>query len=91
MTQRQFFIATDAQDAEFLLYGDPAKGMERGTFDVVTSRRHMDQQNLMLWRPLVAATTGEWPVCDVWVCDHENRRHEGGCRTNLGINFGGGA
>lgn len=90
MSDKTFFVATDAQGAEFVLYGDPERGMQRGSFDVVVSRGVLDRQNQMLWRRVAAELTGVWPECDVLVCDHEDRRHPGLCRTNIGITFGGG-
>lgn len=89
MTEQTFFVATDANGAEFVLYGT-AGDTTRGTYDVVASRAVLDRQNQMLWRRVVAQLTGEWPECDVMVCDHEDRRHQGPCRTFLGITFGGG-
>jgi hypothetical protein len=89
MTDETFFVAADASGHEFLVYGNPDKGL-RGSFYVVNSRTHLDNQNQMLWRRVVSALTGEWPVCELPICDHEDRRHEGNCRTNIGISFGGG-
>lgn len=89
MTDPSFYVAADSNGAEFVLYGQPDRPMERGTFDVVVARHNLDQQNLMLWRPVVAQLTGVWPECEVVVCDHEDRRHRGPCRTNLGVNVGG--
>lgn len=83
MTTQSFFVAADAQGHEFLLYGDPAVGMRRGSFDVVVSRGVLDTQNLMLWRQVVAKVTGVWPMCEQPVCHHENRHHEGPCRTDI--------
>lgn len=91
MTDPSFYVATDANGAEFVLYGRADRPMERGTFDVVVARHNLDQQNLMLWRRVVAAITGVWPECTLPVCDHEDRRHQGQCRTTLGITFGGDA
>ncbi len=89
MSDQTFYVATDAQGNEFVLFGDPSKAMWRGSFDVIVSRGVLDTQNLMLWRPVVARLTGEWPVCDVAVCSHENRRHQGRCRTFIGVEGGG--
>lgn len=89
MTEQTFYVATDAQGAEFLLYGDPDDGM-RDSFYVIAAKRTLDHQNAMLWRRVVAGLTGQWPVCTLPICDHEDRRHEGSCRTNIGISFGGG-
>lgn len=83
MTEQTFFVAADQQGNQFILWGDPAKGMQRGSFDVIVSRGVLDHQNLMLWRPVVAKLTGVWPECDVPVCHHEDRLHEGPCRTGI--------
>lgn len=90
MTDPAFYTATDANGSEFILYGRPDRPMERGTFDVIVARHNLDLQNRMLWRRVVAGLTGVWPECTLPICDHDNRRHEGECRTFIGMSFGGG-
>lgn len=86
MTDWTFFVSIASNGDECLFYGDPTR--EPMWWDLVVRRPELDKRNMVVWRKLVFATTGEWPICDVPGCERVDRRH-GNCSDKAAVGSSG--